>query len=201
MPSIRLMGFAAGTLFILSSAGHAQTPQSPGKALPMGQAPSKVLPHPQGRARGFRLGTVTRAPRATTTPGAATPRLAGATTAAGMPAARPAIPRIRVRLRSARLQPGRPRRAVLRAGRPPRPGLRRTGHGYGRGRGRPRRAGIRDRGAARPGRRRLGPRALTVPRSSDHPAGARRPGPAGSLGDGGGQLMGAAVDFRAAGGR
>ena len=37
-------------------------------------------------------GTTTRAPRATTTPGAATPRLAEATTAAGMPAARPAIP-------------------------------------------------------------------------------------------------------------
>ena len=54
----------------------------------------------------------------------------------------------------------------------------------GRGRGRPRRAGVRDRGAARPGRRRLGPGALTVPRFSDHPAGARRPGPTGSLGDG-----------------
>ena len=52
MPSIRLMGFAAGALFILSSAGHAQTPQAPGKALPTGQAPSKVLPHPQVSGQG-----------------------------------------------------------------------------------------------------------------------------------------------------
>ena len=53
MPSIRLMGFAAGALFILSSAGHAQTLQAPGKALPMGQAPSKVLPHPQAPGKGL----------------------------------------------------------------------------------------------------------------------------------------------------
>ena len=52
-------------------------------------------------------------------------------------------PARRVRLRPARLQPGRPRRAGVRAG-----------------------------GAARPGRRRLRPGALTVHRSSDHPAGA-----------------------------
>ena len=56
MPSIRLMGFAAGTLFILSSAGHAQTPQAPGKALPTGQAPSKVLPYPQGPGKGLPAG-------------------------------------------------------------------------------------------------------------------------------------------------
>jgi hypothetical protein len=53
MPSIRLMGFAAGALFILSSAGNAQTLQAPGKALAMGQAPSKVLPHPQGPGKGL----------------------------------------------------------------------------------------------------------------------------------------------------
>jgi hypothetical protein len=52
MPSIRLMGFAAGALFILSSAGHAQTPQAPGKAWPTGQAPSKVLPQPQVPGKG-----------------------------------------------------------------------------------------------------------------------------------------------------
>jgi hypothetical protein len=52
MPSIRLMGFAAGALFILSSAGQAQTPQAPGKALPTGQAPSKVLPQPQAPGKG-----------------------------------------------------------------------------------------------------------------------------------------------------
>ena len=43
MPNIRLMGFAAGTLFILSSAGNAQTLQAPGKALAMGQAPSTPI--------------------------------------------------------------------------------------------------------------------------------------------------------------
>src|SRR4051812_21495138 len=53
MPSIRLMGFAAGALFILSSAGHAQTLQAPGKALPMGQAPSMALPQPQVPGKGF----------------------------------------------------------------------------------------------------------------------------------------------------
>ena len=53
MPRIRLMGFAAGALFILSSAGNAQSLQAPGKALPMGQAPSKVLPHPQGPGKGL----------------------------------------------------------------------------------------------------------------------------------------------------
>ena len=83
---------------------------------------------------------------------AATPRLTAVTMVAGMPAERPAIPvgtaspgtasPVRVRLRPARLQPGRPRRA-----------------------------GVRARGAARPGLRRLRPRALTVHRFSDHPAG------------------------------
>jgi hypothetical protein len=52
MPSIRLMAFAAGALFILSSVGHAQTPQAAGKALPTGQAPSKVLPQPQAPGKG-----------------------------------------------------------------------------------------------------------------------------------------------------
>ena len=53
MSSIRLMGLGAGALFILSSAGHAQTPQAPGKALPTGQAPSKVLPNPQVSGKGL----------------------------------------------------------------------------------------------------------------------------------------------------
>jgi hypothetical protein len=53
MLSIRLMGFAAGALFILSSAGNAQTPQATGKVLPMGQAPSKVLPQPQVPGKGL----------------------------------------------------------------------------------------------------------------------------------------------------
>jgi hypothetical protein len=53
MPSIRLMGFAAGALFILSSVGNAQTLQAPGKALPTGQAPSKVLPYPQVPGKGL----------------------------------------------------------------------------------------------------------------------------------------------------
>jgi hypothetical protein len=53
MPSIRLMGLAAGALFILSSTGNAQSLQAPGKALPMGQAPSKVLPQPQGPGKGL----------------------------------------------------------------------------------------------------------------------------------------------------
>ena len=107
-------------------------------------------------------GTPTEAPRATTLLArAATPRLTAVTMAAGIPAERPAIPAAgtpspdtpaRVRLRPARLQPGRPRWA-----------------------------GVRDRGAARPGRRRLWPGALTVHRFSDHPAAARRPGPTGSL--------------------
>ena len=83
MPSIRLMGFAAGALFLLSSTGNAQSLQAPGKAMPTGQAPSKVLPHPQGPGKGMPAaygdaGYTTRVPRATT--------------AAGMPAARPAIP-------------------------------------------------------------------------------------------------------------
>jgi hypothetical protein len=52
MPSIRLMGFAAGALFILSSTGNAQDLQAPAKALPMGQAPSKALPNPQVPGKG-----------------------------------------------------------------------------------------------------------------------------------------------------
>src|SRR3954447_16382939 len=53
MPSIRLMGFAAGALFFLSSTGNAQSLQAPGKAMPTGQAPSKVLPQPQGPGKGM----------------------------------------------------------------------------------------------------------------------------------------------------
>src|SRR3954447_21400438 len=53
MSSIRLMGFAAGALFFLSSTGNAQSLQAPGKAMPMGQAPSKVLPQPQGPGKGM----------------------------------------------------------------------------------------------------------------------------------------------------
>ena len=52
MPSIRLMGFAAGALFLLSSTGNAQSLQAPGKAMPTAQAPSKVLPQPQGSGQG-----------------------------------------------------------------------------------------------------------------------------------------------------
>jgi hypothetical protein len=52
MPSIRLMRYAAGALFILSSAVHAQTPQAPGKVVPTGQVPSKVLPQPQVPGKG-----------------------------------------------------------------------------------------------------------------------------------------------------
>ena len=52
MPIIRLMFFAAGALFVLSSTGNAQTPQAQGKVLPMGQAPSKVLPQPQAPGKG-----------------------------------------------------------------------------------------------------------------------------------------------------
>ena len=82
MPSIRLMGFAAGALFLLSSAGNAQSLQAPGKAMPTGQAPSKVLPHPQGPGKGL--------PAAY---GDAGYTYAGRLpTAAGTPAARPAIP-------------------------------------------------------------------------------------------------------------
>ena len=57
---------------------------------------------------------------------------------------------LRIRLRPAGLQPGRPRRAGLRAG-----------------------------GAARPGRRRLRTGALTDHRLCDHPSGTPRPGPTG----------------------
>ena len=190
MPSIRLMGFAAGTLFILSSAGHAQTPQAPGKALPTGQAPSKVLPHPQVSGKGLPSGYSDAGSTGyydasggygTAGGGYYGGGYAGGT--AGYPGG--------YDYRPARLQPGRPRRADVRAGRPPRRGLRRSGCRCGWGRRRPRRAGIRDRGAARPGRRRLGPRALTLPRSSDHPAAAPRPGPTGAVG--GGRLMGAAA--------
>ena len=53
MPSIRLMGFAAGALFFLSSTGNSQSLQAPGKAMPTGQAPSKVLPQPQGPGKGM----------------------------------------------------------------------------------------------------------------------------------------------------
>jgi hypothetical protein len=58
MSSIRLMGFAAGALFILSSLGNAQTLQATGQAGPTGQAwatgqaPSKVLPQPQVPGKG-----------------------------------------------------------------------------------------------------------------------------------------------------
>ena len=132
MPSIRLMGFAAGTLFILSSAGNAQTLQAPGKALAMGQAPSKVLPQPQGPGKGL--------PAAYSDAGST---YAGPTGyyGGGYAGGTAGYPR-RVRLRPARLQPGRPRRAAVRVG-----------------------------GAARPGRRRLRPGALTVHRFSVHPAG------------------------------
>ena len=53
MPSIRLMGFAAGALFFLSSTGNAQSLQAPGKAMPTAQAPSKVLPQPQAPGKGM----------------------------------------------------------------------------------------------------------------------------------------------------
>ena len=63
MPSIRLMGFAAGALFLLSSTGNAQsvqapakampTVQAPAKAMPTAQAPSKVLPQPQAPGKGM----------------------------------------------------------------------------------------------------------------------------------------------------
>ncbi len=94
-------------------------------------------------------GTATQAPRATTLLAReATSRQAAVTMAADIPAERlsrwvrlrPA--RLRVRLRPARLQPGRPRRAGVRAG-----------------------------GAARLGRRRLRAGALTVHRLCDHPSG------------------------------
>ena len=79
----------------------------------------------------------------------------------------------RLRLRPARLQPGRPRRASVRAG-----------------------------GAARPGRRRLRPGALTVHRSSDRPAGRAGLNLGFTRGGvGGGQSMGAAAGYRSAGGR
>ena len=53
MPSIRLMGFAAGALFFLSSTGNAQSLQAPGKLMPTAQAPSKVLPQPQVPGKGM----------------------------------------------------------------------------------------------------------------------------------------------------
>jgi len=53
MLSIRLMGFAAGALFLLSSTGNAQSLQAPGKAMPTAQAPSKVLPQPQAPGKGM----------------------------------------------------------------------------------------------------------------------------------------------------
>ena len=99
----------------------------------------------------------TRAPRATTARGGGYATAGGgyygggyAGGTAGYPGGGYGRLPARVRLRPARLQPGRPRRAGVRAG-----------------------------GAARPGRRRLRPGALTVHRFSDHPAGASRPGPTG----------------------
>ena len=53
MLSIRLMGFAAGALFLLSSTSNAQSGQAPGKAMPTAQAPSKVLPQPQAPGKGM----------------------------------------------------------------------------------------------------------------------------------------------------
>ena len=178
MPSIRLMGFAAGTLFILSSAGHAQTPQAPGKALPTGQAPSKVLPHPQVSGKGLPAGYSDAGSTGyydasggygTAGGGYYGGGYAGGT--AGYPGG--------YDYRSARLQPGRPRRADVRAGRPPRRGLRCSGCGCGCGR-RTASAGRRPGSGCGPAWcRRPGPRALTLPRCSDHPQRAPRPGPTG----------------------
>ena len=53
MPSIRLMGLAAGALFLLSSTSNAQSGQAPAKAMPTAQAPSKVLPQPQAPDKGM----------------------------------------------------------------------------------------------------------------------------------------------------
>ena len=83
MPSIRLMGFAAGALFILSSAGNAQTPRPPARPCRRARHLQRSSRIRRVRARGFRLRTVTR--------GLPT-RAPRATTAAGMLAARPAIP-------------------------------------------------------------------------------------------------------------
>ena len=129
MPSIRLMGFAAGALFLLSSTGNAQSLQAPGKAMPTAQAPSKVLPQPQAPGKGMPAAYGA----AGYTPAGSTGYYGGGYTGgtAGNPGG--------YRLRSARLQPGRPRWA-----------------------------GIRDRGAARPGRRRLRTGALTVHGFSNH---------------------------------
>ena len=54
MPSIRLMGFAAGALFLLASAADAQTPPVPGKSLPPPQGP--------GQAASGAAGTTSAAP-------------------------------------------------------------------------------------------------------------------------------------------
>ena len=129
----------------------------------------------------------TRAPRATTVAGAATARLAGATTTAGMPAARPAIP-----AGTGTTSAGPATTRAASAGRGP---------GWASG---PAWASAHRvwAGAASAGRRPgwgCGPAwasaawagALTVHRFSDHPAGARRPGPTGSLG-----AVSAAIDGR-----
>ena len=109
------MGFAAGALFVLASAADAQTPPVPGKSLPPPQDPGQGPPAASGAPTGYYGG--------------------GYPAGTGRLSRRPAGYPRRVRRRPARLQPGRPGRAAVRAG-----------------------------GAARPGRRRLRPGALTVPR-------------------------------------